>query len=107
MKVDYEIYRTETADLSLRKIILYIASNFSNDVALSKLDEIEAGINRLSTSPYLGALAKEPVLKRKGYRVLVLEKNYVFYKIEENRKRIIVSLITDQRQDYLGIIRGL
>lgn len=37
----YNIIRTDTADAGIRKIILYVAQNFGNDVALEKLDEIE------------------------------------------------------------------
>ena len=37
----YEILRTDTADAGIRRIILYVAQNFGNDIALEKLDEIE------------------------------------------------------------------
>ena len=46
-------------------------------------------------------------MKRQGYRVLILEKNLVFYKINEENKRVIIYAVVDQRQDYLNIIRGL
>jgi len=39
--------------------------------------------------------------------VLILEKDLVFYKINENRKEVTVYAVVDQRQDYLSIIRGL
>lgn len=47
------------------------------------------------------------VLKREGYKVLILEKDLVFYKIDEERKKVIVYAVVDQRQDYLNIILGL
>lgn len=40
----YEVIRTETADVGIRKIILYVAQNFGNSVALEKLDELEKRI---------------------------------------------------------------
>ncbi len=46
-------------------------------------------------------------MKRQGYRVLILEKNLVFYKIDEENKRVMIYAVVDQRQDYLNIIRGL
>lgn len=103
----YEIIRTDTADTLLRKIILYIAQNFGNEVALEKLDEIEKRIYELGDDPYIGTDPRYVVLKRKGYKVLILEKDLVFYKIDEMRKRVIIYAIVDQRQDYLSIIRGL
>lgn len=103
----YRIIRTDTADAGLRKIILYIAANFGNAVALEKLDNIESGINILSDNSHEGIEPRYPVLKRQGYKVLVLEKDLVFYKINESRKEIVIYAIVDQRQDYLNIIRGL
>ena len=40
----YEVVRTETADAQIRKIVLYIAENFGNKVALEKLEELEQNI---------------------------------------------------------------
>ena len=40
------------------------------------------------------------------YKVLVLEKDMVFYKIDEDNKKVVVYAVVDQRQDYLNIIRG-
>ena len=103
----YNIVRTDTADAGIRKIILYVAQNFGNDVALEKLDEIESRISSLSDDPYIGTAPKYPVLKRQGYKVLILSKDLVFYKIDEAQKQIVVYAVVDQRQDYLNILRGL
>ena len=103
----YNIVRTDTADAGLRKIILYIAQNFGNDVALKKLDEIEDRIQQLGDNPDLGINPRYLVLKRQGYKVLVLEKDLVFYKVNEARKEVTLYAVVDQRQDYLNIIRGL
>ena len=103
----YNIVRTDTADAGLRKIILYIAQNFGNDVALKKLDEIEDRIQQLGDNPDIGINPRYLVLKRQGYKVLVLEKDLVFYKVNEARKEVTIYAVVDQRQDYLNIIRGL
>lgn len=103
----YEIVRTETADACMRKIILYVAQNFGNHVALEKLDHIEKRILELADKPYIGTDPNYLVLKRQGYKVLVLEKDLVFYKIDEVNKKVIIYAVVDQRQDYLNIIRGL
>lgn len=103
----YHIIRTDTADAGIRKIILYIAQNFGNDVALQKLDKMEQQLLRLGDDPYLGTIPRYPALKRQGYKVLILEKDLVFYKINETAKEVIIHAVVDQRQDYLNIIRGL
>ena len=40
----YRVERTDTADALICKIILFIAENFGNDVALEKLDYLEESI---------------------------------------------------------------
>ena len=103
----YKVIRTETADAQSRKIILHVAENFGTDVALKKLDELEQSILDLGIFPLKGVDPRYLVLKRQGYKVLILEKNLVFYKIDEEKKEVIVYAVVDQRQDYLNIIRGL
>ena len=105
--MNYEVIRTDTADAGIRKIILYIAQNFGNTVALEKLDEIEKRILQLGEDPYIGTNPRYSILRRQGYKVLILEKNLVFYKIDEVNKQVVVYAVIDQRQDYLNIIQGL
>lgn len=103
----YKVIRTETADVQIRKIILYIAENFGNAVALEKLKKLEQSILDLGDNPFQGVEPRYLVLKRQGYKVLILEQNIVFYKVDEQKKEVIVYAVVDQRQDYLNIIRGL
>ena len=103
----YKVIRTDTADAGIRKIILYVAQNFGNTVALEKLDEIEKRILALGDDPFIGTEPRYLVLKRQGYKVLVLEKDLVFYKIDEENKNVVIYAVVDQRQDYLNIVRGL
>ena len=97
----YNIIRTDKADEGIRHTVLYLANHFGNEFALEKLDYIEKTILLLEDNPYIGTLPRYAVLKRQGYRVLILEKNLAFY------KEVIIYAFVDQRQDYLNIIRGL
>ena len=103
----YEIVRSDTADALIHKIILNIASNFGSDVALEKLDKLEADIMLLADDPKLGEVPRYPFLKRQGYRVLILEKDIVFYKIDDEKKIITIYAVFDHRQDYISILRGM
>ena len=103
----YKVERTDTADSLIRKIVLNIAENFGNDVALEKLDYLEESIMNLGDDPYIGVQPRYNVLKRQGYLVLILEKDLVFYKVDDGKKVVTVYAVVDQRQDYLSIIRGL
>lgn len=103
----YSFVRTDAADSQIRGIILYVAEKFGKVVALEKLEHLEKGILALADSPDIGMEPKYPVLKRQGYKVLVLEKNLVFYKVNESQKEVVIYAVVDQRQDCLNIIRGL
>lgn len=103
----YEVIRTDTADSLIRKIVLYAAENFGTDVALEKMDNLEEAIMSLGENPYIGTEPKYNILKRQGYLVLILDKDLVFYKVDDDKRQVIVYAFVDQRQDYLSIIRGL
>jgi toxin ParE1/3/4 len=103
----YEVIRTDTADSLIRKIVLHIAESFGTDVALEKLDNLEEAIMNLGENPYIGVEPKYNILKRQGYLVLILEKDLVFYKVDDSKKQVVIYAVVDQRQDYLSIIRGL
>lgn len=103
----YRVETTETADALIRRIILYIAEQFGNEVALRELDKMSAAIRQLEDNPFIGIAPKYNVLKRQGYLVMILEKNLIFYKVHEEAKTVTIYAAVDQRQDFLGIIRGL
>lgn len=103
----YEVIRTDTADAGIRKIVLYVAQNFGNSVALEKLENMEKRILELADDPYIGTDPRYLVLKRQGYKVLILDKDLVFYKIDEENRKVIIYAVVDQRQDYVNIVRGL
>lgn len=105
--MNYKVVRTETADAQIRKIILYVAENFGREVALEKLEELERNLLDLGKYPQKCVELRYPVLKRQGYKVLVLEKNLVFYKINEEKQEATIYAVVDHRPDYLNIIRGL
>ena len=103
----YEVIRTDTADSLIRKIVLCAAENFGTDVALEKLYNLEEAIMSLGENPYIGTEPKYNILKRQGYLVLILDKDLVFYNVDDDKRQVIVYAVVDQRQDYLSIIRGL
>ena len=104
---NYTVARTDTADALIHKIILDIAEKFGVEVALEKLEKLKEQIMLLADNPHIGTLPRYMVLRRQGYKVLITEKDLVFYKIDEKQKVVTVYAVVDQRQDYLNIIRGL
>ena len=76
-------------------------------MALKKLEEPEKAISSLGDNPYIGTTPKYNILKRQGYLVLILEKDIVSYKINEEKKIVTIYAIVDNREDYSSIFVGL
>lgn len=51
--MNYKVERTDTADSLIRNIVLFVAENFGNDVALEKLDYMEERMMSLEITPIL------------------------------------------------------
>ena len=72
----YKILRTDKAEEQLRDIIFYIADDScSIDIAIEYLNKIEAAINRLKDFPEAGRIPRYTILKKQGYRVLIVERH--------------------------------
>lgn len=101
----YNIVRTDKADEQLREIIFYIADDSGSiDIALNYLDKIEKAINRLEEFPMSGSIPRYSILRKQGYRVLIVERHLIFYKINEDKKEIIIYAIVDGRREYKNLI---
>ena len=42
-----------------------------------------------------------------GKKIKSTSRIQVFYKIDEDNKKVVIYAVVDQRQDYLNIIKGL
>lgn len=101
----YKLLRTDKADDQLREIILYIADDSGSvDVALNYLDKIETAINRLEDFPLSCIIPRYSILRKQGYRVLIVERHMVFYKIDEKNRVVTVYAIVDGRREYKNLI---
>jgi len=101
----YQIVRTAKADEQLRDIVLYRAEVAGNaEAALEFLDRLKQKIDRLADFPESGSFPRYGALRARGYRVLIAEKHLVFYKVDKERKMVIVYAIVDGRRDYLNLI---
>ena len=101
----YKIFRTAKADEQLREIIFYIADDSGSiDVAINYLDKIEAAINHLSAFPFSGSIPRYSTLRKQGYKVLIVERHLIFYKVDTEQEQIIIYAIVDGRREYKNLI---
>lgn len=101
----YTIIRTDKAEEQLRAIILYIADESGDiDAALRYLDKIENAINRLQDFPQSGSIPRYSIIKKQGFRVVIVERHLIFYKINEAEQLVYIYAIVDGRREYLNLI---
>ena len=101
----YKILRADKAEEQLREIIFHIADDSGDvDIALGYLDKIETAINRLQEFPESESIPRYSILKKQEYRVVIIERHLVFYKINEEDKLVIIYAIVDGRREYRNLL---
>ena len=101
----YKILRTDKADQQLREIIFYIADDSGSiDIALNYLKKIETAIDRLEDFPYSGSIPRYSILKKQKYRVLIVERHLIFYKVDDSKQTVIIYAIVDSRREYINLL---
>ncbi len=103
--MSYRIERTAKTEEQIRDIVLYRAEITSSiDSALGLLDKLETGINTLSRFPESGAQPRYRALRARGFRVLIVDKYLVFYKVDHGQSLVTIYAVVDGRRDYLNLI---
>lgn len=101
----YKIIRTEKADEQLRDIIFYIADDSGSiDIALNYLEKIEKAIKRLEDFPMSGSVPRYSILRKQGYRVLIVERHLIFYKVNSDDNIVTIYAVVDGRQEYRNLL---
>ena len=100
----YIIKRTDKFNDQLNDIIMYIASNHSNAVALDYLEYLEKEVNNLSDYPYIGSVPRYQAIGKQGFRAIVCKQNIIFYKVNEKKQEIVLHIIVATKRNYINLI---
>lgn len=101
----YAIIRTDKFNDQLYEIINYIAGDADAiDTALHYLEKIEKVVKLLEDFPLSGSSPRYRILKKQGYRVLIVEKHILFYKVNEDKQLVTLYAVVDSRRAYLNLI---
>ena len=102
--MSYNILRTDKANDQLFDVIQYIAADAGANIALQYLDKLEAAVMNLADFPYSGTVPRYSILKKQGYRVLIVERHLVFYKVDEKKQTVMIHAVVDGRQEYRNLV---
>lgn len=101
----YQIEITEPAELDLREIYRYISVELQEpSIALSFIEKINEAIIGLENLPYRHELVIDEQLANQGIRKIPIEKYMIFFKIQEDEKKITVVRILYGKRDWLSLI---
>ena len=104
--MNYATLWSDKARDQLNEIIRYIAADSgSEEIALKYSSAIDRAIANLSDHPNIGGQPRYSNLRRQGYRVLIVERNLIFYWINESEKVVMIRAIVDGRREYRNLIR--
>jgi len=101
LKVEYSPAALE----DLQNIRHYISNDYGEDVTVKVLKKITSDIRRLEQYPFSGIDLGKVINVPTEYRYLFSEKNYVFYRLELDKIRIIRVL--NERQNYMQQLFGI
>ena len=102
--MSYNLLRTDKANDQLFDVIQYIADNAGANIALQYLDKLEAAVMNLADFPYSGTVPRYSILKKQGYRVLIVERHLIFYKVDEEKQTVMIHAVVDGRQEYRNLV---
>lgn len=92
---------TTSAKEDLLQLNVYLIKEFGVDKANEALLTIRKEIEQLITYPLLGVVPRYRSLRLQGYRYLIVEKHYIFYKVQESV--ITIIRIIHQKQTLLNL----
>ncbi len=68
------------------------------------MDKIEEAINRLQEFPNSGSIPRYSILRKQGYRVVIVGNHLIFYKVDDQEKEVVIYAIVDGRREYKNLI---
>ena len=92
---------TTSAKEDLLQLNVYLIKEFGVDKANEALLTIRKEIEQLLTYPLLGVVPRYRSLRLQGYRYLIVEKHYIFYKVQKSV--ITIIRIIHQKQTLLNL----
>ena len=101
----YKLKYSPDASDKLKEIKKQITASYGKESATKIVSKIMGEIKDLTTYPEKGASVESVLGIPTPYRFLHVEKNYAFYRIEDNT--IFVTDIYNEREDFLWRMFGI
>ena len=103
MQNKYQLRFTKEANSDLTGIFDYITNNLSAPVAAVELiDKLEKSCRLLTQFPFAGAIPRDNILAKKGYRIITVDNFIIFYLVDTIDVKIMRVLYG--KMDYSNLL---
>jgi addiction module RelE/StbE family toxin len=101
----YKVLITDAALRDLDDSTDYLIHKLKNKPGAIRLyDALQADIGKLEEPPFLFECVRDPLLKAKGYRKIVIENYIVLYSVNEELRSVTLARIFHGRQNYMDLL---
>lgn len=104
----YDVWVTEFAEKSIRKIAKYMAKELMNsEAAISFLNNVSEDIYSLRGMPGRFSLIPDEPWRTNGLRQMIVKQYYVYYWVDEDHGIVHVTDVVSMRRDQLKAIKSM
>lgn len=103
----YTVEFLPTALNDMTEIISSFVMLGSKQGAVRIKDKMNSAAEQIMHFPYSGITVPEPKMSKVGFRMVVVEKYLMFYKIFEDGKRVIFYRVLNGRTNYPTLMQRL
>ena len=79
----------------------------SKNGAIRMKDKINKAAQQLSVFPFSGVTVPDDKLARSGYRMIIIEKYLMFYRIFEDDKKVIIYRVLNGKINYPTLLNRM
>lgn len=102
---DYTIELLPPVKSDVSEIIARFIMFGSENGAKRIREKLTKTLERIRFQPYSGVAAADKSLAKAGFRVVVVERYLIFYKVFENEKKVSVYRILNGKTNYITFLK--
>ena len=80
------------------------ANEKANEAKITATSALSTATNNLEDFPMSGSISRYSILRKQGYRVLIVERHLIFYIADDNKGMVIIYAIVDGRREYRNLV---
>lgn len=104
---DYKLEFLSTALHDMTEIVSSYVMLGSKQGAIRIKDKMQKAALQISRLPYSGVAVHEPKMEKSGYRMIVVEKYLMFYRVFEDERKVVFYRVLDGKRDYPTIMKSM